>query len=700
MKVNDWNNAMEDSYVKLSDFAGRLGLKKGDLVYVTSDVKELLYGCMHHDDDTDLNILIDAMIDIIGEEGSLVFPVFNWSFCKGETFDYNRTPGKTGSLGKIAMARSDFKRTQHPIYSFVVYGRYQQEMCAMTNESSFGSDSPFAFMVEKGYRNLFIDKDLQHSFVFVHYVEQSVGNLHAAYRYLKNFTADYIDAGGHVTRRTYSMNVRALDRDVENVIYAFEDEFIEKGIMQRFYVNELEIKLIELKDAYPIMAEDVRHNRSRRICTFIGQDNDYLEEGRGMFELCKRLFPICRSITGNGVRQTLAILKEYMPGMTIHEVPSGTSVFDWTVPNEWNITDAYLEGPEGVRIVDFKDSNLNVLGYSVPVDVTLPLNEMNEHIYTLKDQPELVPYTTSYYKERWGFAMSENRRRQLKDGDYHAVIKSELKPGSLTYGELIIPGESDEEIFFSSYICHPSMANNECSGPAVLAYIAKYLMGLKSRKYTYRLILVPETIGAITYLSKNLKELKEKVICGFNVTCVGDDRTYSIVHSRYGDTVADKLLTTVLEGMDGEYQDYSYLSRGSDERQYQAPGVDLPLVCFCRSKYHVYPEYHTSADNMDIISPDGLGGSYEVLKTCIDVLENNAKYKVTCYCEPQLGKRGLVPTMSSKETYRQTLILKDVLAYADGRNDLIDLARIIEKPIGQVLPVVEQLKKAGLIEAV
>ncbi|HOO26887.1 MAG TPA: DUF4910 domain-containing protein, partial [Lachnospiraceae bacterium] len=266
------------------------------------------------------------------------------------------------------------------------------------------------------------------------------------------------------------------------------------------------------------------------------------------------------------------------------------------------------------------------------------------------------------------------------------------------YGEILIPGKSEQEIFLSSYICHPSMANNECSGPALLIWLANYIKQMPDRKYSYRLILIPETIGAITYLSRHLAEMKKNIIAGFNLTCVGDDRTYSLVHSRYANTLADKVLANILHDHYPNYDTYSYLKRGSDERQYQAPGVDLPLVCFCRSKYHVYPEYHTSGDNLDIISPDGLAGSYAVMQKCLEALEKNAKYRVTCLCEPQLGKRGLVPTMSSKETYRQTLALKDILAYADGTNDLFELSNLIEQPLPVVLPIIEKLLAAGLIE--
>lgn len=709
---------MEDNkYISTKELAKHLHIEKGDRIYVTSDVKELLYEMMQHEDDTDLNILIDGIIDIIGPDGTLVFPTFNWAFCKGETFDIRKTPCKTGSLGKIALKRDDFLRTGHPIYSFAVWGRGQKELCEMTNKSSFGNDSPFAYMVDNGFKNLFIDKDLEHSFVFVHYCEQSTG--HISYRYLKDFTADYIDYDGSISKRTYDMNVRDLDLDVTNVIYAFEDEFVEKGIMTRWQINGLEMKMIDLKAAYPIICEDVRHNRSRRVCSYIGQDNAYIEEGRQMFDMCREMFPICRSITGNGVRATFDIIKKKIPDLELHEVPTGTQVFDWTVPKEWNIKAAYIENEKGEKIIDFDKTNLHVLGYSTPIDEWMSLDELMPHIYTLKDQPDLIPYSTSYYKERWGFAMSENDRLKMQDGRYHAFIDSTLTDGSLTYGELIIPGESDEEVFFSSYICHPSMANNECSGPAVLTFLADYVKHLTNRRYTYRFVLLPETIGAITYLSRNLDELKEKVICGFNVTCVGDDRTYSVVHSRYADTLADRVIMKALSDMGVKFDEYSYLKRGSDERQYQAPGVDLPLMCFCRSKYHVYPEYHTSGDNLDIISPDGLAGSFDVLTRCINMLEadgkdagavceslrteaiaDEPKYKVTCLCEPQLGKRGLMPTMSSKKSYQETQILKDMVAYADGTNTIEQLAQYLEQPLDMVKEVADKLSKAGLLEIV
>lgn len=425
-----------------------------------------------------------------------------------------------------------------------------------------------------------------------------------------------------------------------------------------------------------------------------------LEQGKGMYALAKELFPICRSITGNGVRETFHILKKYYSEIKICEVPTGTQVFDWTIPKEWNIWDAYIEDEAGNRIVDFKKNNLHILGYSTPIDQWMELPDLLEHIHTLPKQPDLIPYMTSYYKERWGFCMSQNQKNSLVNGKYHAVIASALKDGCLTYGEIIIPGTTEEEIFFSTYICHPSMANNECSGPALVIYLANYIQKLQERKYTYRIILVPETIGALAYLSDHLDSMKKNIIAGFNITCVGDNRAYSLVKSRYGNTLADKVMKNVLKYHDPAYLEYSFLKRGSDERQYQAPGVDLPVVCFCRSKYHVYPEYHTSADDLSLISAEGFQGSYDVMIKCIEALEHNEKYQVTCLGEPFLGKRGLIPTMSGKDTSLQVeaQIVKNVVAYADGKNDLLDLSNIIEAPTEDIIPVIEKLKEADLLK--
>lgn len=416
-----------------------------------------------------------------------------------------------------------------------------------------------------------------------------------------------------------------------------------------------------------------------------------------MFQLAEKLFPICRSITGNGVRQTLEILKSEYDGLHIYEVPSGTRVFDWTVPREWNICDAYIEDSHGGRVIDFKENNLHVLGYSLPMDGTLSLEELKKIIYTQPEQPDVIPYVTSYYQERSGFCMSENQKNSLKEDTYHCVIDSDLKNGSLTYGEVILPGETAKEVLLSTYLCHPSMANNEVSGPVVAIELVKWLASLKKRRYTYRIIFIPETIGSITYLSRNLDIMKKNTVAGFLLSCVGDNRTYSMVETKYGNTLTDRLLKNILQYHYPDYKLYDYLQRGSDERQYNAPGVDLPVCAVCRSKYGEYPEYHTSADDLSLISEEGLQGTYKLMKKCILALEYNYYYRVNCLCEPQLGKRGLYPTISQKGTYDDVAAMLDFIAYADGQNDLIDISDRIQVSVEVLIPIIEQLMEKKLI---
>lgn len=421
--------------------------------------------------------------------------------------------------------------------------------------------------------------------------------------------------------------------------------------------------------------------------------------GKEMYALCDRLFPICRSITGNGVRETLRVLQNFCPAMTLHEVPTGTQVFDWTVPKEWNIRDAWIKNSKGEKVLDFAKSNLHVMGYSIPVNQKVTLEELLPLIHTQPDQPDAIPYVTSYYKERYGFCMSQLQKDALEEDIYHIYIDSDLKDGSLTYGEIWIPSTegNKDEIFLSTYVCHPSMANNELSGPAVTIYLAKWLWEKKHRRYNYRIIFIPETIGAITYLSQHLPEMKKNIRAGFNISCVGDDRTYSYVASRYGNTLADKVAKNVLSFHYPQYKQYSFLQRGSDERQYNAPGVDLPVCAVCRSKYAKYPEYHTSKDNMGLISPTGLQGAYEVYRDMIEALEYNHKYQIQCLGEPQLGKRGLYPTISQKGSSGAVRAMSNFIAYADGMNDLIDISSIIKVPVKRLVTVIEKLQEAKLI---
>lgn len=419
--------------------------------------------------------------------------------------------------------------------------------------------------------------------------------------------------------------------------------------------------------------------------------------GREIHKLANALWPINRSLTGEGVRQTLRMLQTELPGLVIHEVPSGTQVFDWTVPKEWHIRDAYIQTPDGRKICHFHQNNLHLVGYSIPVNKTINLTELKNHLYSLPEQPDAIPYITSYYKERWGFCLTHNELLGLEEGEYQVVVDSELFNGSMSYGELIIPGKIEREIFLSTYICHPSMANNELSGPCVTSFIVKELLK-KPRKYTYRIVFIPETIGSITYLSRHLTHLKSKVFAGYNISCVGDDRAYSYLPSRHGQTPSDLAANHVLKHICPEYVSYNWKDRGSDERQYCAPGIDLPIASIMRTKYGEYDEYHTSLDDLkNVVTPEGLQGGFNALWRSIEALENNCYPLYTVFGEPQLGKRGLYPTLSTKNSGHKVRLMMDILTWSDGKHSLIEIANLCGAPVWDLYPIIQTLQEQMLI---
>lgn len=416
-----------------------------------------------------------------------------------------------------------------------------------------------------------------------------------------------------------------------------------------------------------------------------------------MLNWAKDLYPVNRSITGAGVRETLRYIKKIIPDLKIQSVPSGYKAFDWIVPKEWSVKAAYIEDDKGKKIVDFKNNNLHLVGYSVRYNGFVSHSELMEHLYFLDDQPEAIPYVTSYYKERWGFCIAKNQLNLFQSQKYKVVIDTDHFEGVLNYGEIIIPGKSDKEVFISTYICHPSMANNELSGPVVVTELLRRLTARKN-KYSYRVVFVPETIGSLVYLSLNLDIMKSNIIAGYNVSCVGDERQYSFLPSRNGNTLADRAAKLSLDSIDPTYKKYTWFDRGSDERQYCAPLIDLPVASVMRTKYGEYPEYHTSLDNFDVVTEKGLQGGFNALWTAIKIIEKNTIPQTKIMGEPQLGKRGLYPDLSIKGQYDDIRLMTNFISLCDGTKDLIELAEELSCNFQDLLKVVDILETEEIIQ--
>ena len=415
------------------------------------------------------------------------------------------------------------------------------------------------------------------------------------------------------------------------------------------------------------------------------------------------LFPICRSITGKGTLKTLKLIKKEFKDLKIKKIKSGEKVFDWVIPPEWNIKEAYIVDKNGVKIVDFKNNNLHIIGYSIKVNRIIKKKDLIKNLFYLKAQPEAIPYITSYYKKRWGFCLTYNQFKEINikysDEDaFKVVINSNLNNnGSLNYGELIIKGKSRKEILISTYICHPSMANNELSGPIVSMSLINYFIGKKLNK-TLRFIFIPETIGSIAYLSRNLKYLKRYVIGGYNLSCIGDERKHSCMLSKNENSPSDEALLLSYKKMNiRNYKIYPFLNRGSDERQYNSPGIDLGITSIFRSKYTEYPEYHTSLDNFDVVTLKGLTGGYNLAKNSIKIIQNNTYPISKILCEPQMGKRGLYPTLSVKSRRKETKKFMDFLQYSDGFNSLNKISKLINLDIKSTKKIYKVLSKKNLL---
>ncbi len=421
--------------------------------------------------------------------------------------------------------------------------------------------------------------------------------------------------------------------------------------------------------------------------------------GRHMMALMERLWPINRSLTGPGIRETLAILASQLDGFAISAVPTGSKVLDWTVPDEWHLRAAFLEGPDGRRICDAAVNNLHVVGYSIGVDAYLSLEELQPHLYSLPEQPDAIPYVTSYYERKWGFCLSHRDRERLQEGLYRVHIDASHIAGSLNYGQLVLPGRRADEILFSTYCCHPSMANNELSGPVVAVALAQWLSRNADRELTYRFIFGPEMIGAAAVLQDHRVQLRSSVIAAFNLTCVGDERAWSFLPSRLGGTYADRMARHVLQHKVGTYRSYRWSDRGSDESMYCAPGIDIPMVSVMRSKYGEYPEYHTSLDTAGaVVTARGLAESLGFYRTLVDALESDCLPRAVVLGEPQLGRRGLYPQTSIKGSTAAVKDMLDLISHADGRTPLLEIAERCDRPIWSYLSDLEALVAAGVLE--
>ncbi len=409
------------------------------------------------------------------------------------------------------------------------------------------------------------------------------------------------------------------------------------------------------------------------MTTSVDASEPDLDLGGAMYALVEELYPICRSITGNGVRQTLEILSRQFP-IDVHEVPSGTKVLDWTVPKEWNVRDAWVKDASGKRVIDFRASNLHVVNYSVPFRGRLSLDELRPHLYTLPDRPDLVPYRTSYYDERWGFCLSHRALEALSPGEYEVCVDSTLEPGSLTYGEIVLPGASEDEILVSAHVCHPSLCDDNLSGLAVSVFLAQAFSRVRDRRYTLRFLYAPGTIGAITWLAVN-QERAKRIRHGFTLTCLGDTNPYTYKRTVFGNAEVDRVAAHVLAKSGSEHQLIDFFPYGYDERQYNSPGFRLPVGSLMRGRHGKFPEYHTSGDNLDFVAPERIRTSFEICKRIIEVLDGNQTYRnLAPFGEPQLGKRGLYRAMGGTNVADLEMSMLWVLNLSDGSHSLLDIA--------------------------
>lgn len=412
------------------------------------------------------------------------------------------------------------------------------------------------------------------------------------------------------------------------------------------------------------------------------------------------LFPLNRTLAGPDTRKTLDFLKSVVPKMVIKSIDSGTKVFDWEVPKEWHVREAYVENSLGERVIDYENNNLHLISYSTPFSKTLEYEELSQNLYSLPDQPDFIPYITSYYSENWGFCISEKQKGQLGPGPYKVLIDTFFQEGELIYGELLVPGRNVDEILISTYICHPSMANDNLSGVAVSLALAKWLTLQQNLEFSYRVVFLPETIGSLVYIHENLEDLIRNVKAGWVITCVGDIGQFSFIPSITGNTLSDRISRKILNDQALNWKEYSFLDRGSDERQYCAPGCDLPVASITRSKYGEFPEYHTSGDNLEFVNSKSLQESFGIYRDILIGLERNGTFQANTIGEPNLGKRGLYPTLSTKASASTVQDLLNVYIFCNGERDLLEISELAKLPMHYVIELANKLEAADAISKI
>jgi aminopeptidase-like protein len=419
--------------------------------------------------------------------------------------------------------------------------------------------------------------------------------------------------------------------------------------------------------------------------------------GTDLHALVSRLYPICRSITGEGLRQTLRILSEIAP-LEMVEVPSGTGVLDWQVPQEWNVREAWIEGPGGERVVDLRNSSLHIVNYSIPIRAQMPLSELRPHLHSLPDRPDWIPYRTSYYAPSWGFCLSHRQLQSLPEGQYEVCIDSTLAPGSLTWGEHVVPGESPDEILISAHVCHPSLADDNLSGAVIAAFLARHLSSGPKRRLTVRFLFAPGTIGTIAWLARN-RDRVSRIHAGLTITCLGDGQPFTYKRTVGGDAEIDRVAEQVLANSGFAHRSIDYFPYGYDERQYNSPGFRAPVGSLMRAQHGTFPEYHTSADDLSFVSPERLAESFAVLESIIEVLDKNRRYRnLAPYGEPQLGRRGLYRTQGGTDIPDLQMTLLWVLNLSDGTHSLLDIAQRAKLDFKAVSAAADLLHRNGLLE--